>query len=142
MNKESTWKECIGSSSSIQISPDKAKAKSLLDTALGRNHFLRKNEITAENANYILEGYYSSALEILHAFLLLHGYKVLNHICAGYFLRDVVKREDLFRLFDDCRFKRNSLIYYGKKMDFETAKVTIKKCRKLIKELRALLEKG
>lgn len=28
MNKESTWEECIESNSSIQVSPDKAKAKS------------------------------------------------------------------------------------------------------------------
>ena len=31
MNRESTWEECIESSSSVSITPDKAKAKSAID---------------------------------------------------------------------------------------------------------------
>jgi len=47
----------------------------------------------------------------------------------------------LFRIFDDCRFKRNSLVYYGRKMDFETAKEAVKRCKELIKEINKMLEK-
>ena len=36
MKKESTWEECVESSSSVSVSPDKAKTKSLIDTAVGR----------------------------------------------------------------------------------------------------------
>lgn len=111
MNKESTWEECIDSNSSVSVSPDRGKAKSLIDTAVGRNQFLDKNKVDESSANYVFEGYYSSALEIIHALLLLQGYKVRNHICLGYYLRDIMNKNDLFRLFDDCRFKRNSLIY-------------------------------
>ena len=71
MNQESTWEECIGSSSSVSVSPDKAKARSLIDTAIGRDEFLGKNAVDKNSANYIFEGYYSSALEMLHALLLL-----------------------------------------------------------------------
>ena len=139
MKKESTWEECVDSNSSVSISPDKAKANSLIDTASGRNKFLDKNEVNESSANYLFEGYYSSALEMLHALLLLHGYKVGNHICLGYYLRDILNRNDLFRIFDDGRFKRNSLIYYGRKMDFETAKQAIEKYQNLIKELKNIL---
>ena len=139
MNKESTWEECIESNSSINISPDKSKAKSLVDTAVGRNKFLDKSELNEESSNYIFEGYYSSTLEILHALVLLKGYKVSNHICLGYYLRDILNNKKLFRLFDDCRFKRNSLVYYGRKMDFETGKSAIEKCKSLIKELNELV---
>lgn len=141
MNQESNWDECLETSSSLKVTPDKFKAKSLTDTAIGRNQFLAEIEIKENNANYIYENYYSSALEMLHAIILLNGYKVGNHICLGYYLRDILEREDLFRLFDDCRFKRNSLVYYGKKMDFEVAKFGIEKCQKLIAELKRLLEK-
>ena len=72
---------------------------------------------------------------MLHAMLLFQGFKVSNHICLGYYLRDVLNKVNLFRWFDDCRFKRNSLVYYGRKMDFETAKHAIQKCKSLIKEL-------
>ncbi len=140
MKKEGDWEECIETSSSVKVSPDKAKAKSLIDTATGRNEFLKSNSIKENTVNYIFEGYYSSALELLHALVLLHSYKVENHICLGYYIRDVLKKEDIFRLFDDCRFKRNSLIYYGRKMDFETAKTSIEKCLRLINELKKLLE--
>ncbi len=138
---ESTWRECIESNSSLRISPDKSKAKSLLDTARERNVFLNEISIKEGNANYIFEGYYSSALEMMHALLFFRGYKVNNHICLGFYMRDILKREDLFRLFDNCRFKRNSLIYYGRKMDFETAKSAIKECERLIKELENTLKK-
>ncbi len=139
MNNESDWKECIESNSSLSVSSDKAKAKSLIDTATGRNQYLHENEVKESNANYIFEGYYTSLLELLHAIVLLKGYKVNNHVCLGYYLRDVLKRDDLFRLFDDCRFKRNSLVYYGRTMNFLTAQEAIDKCKKLFQELHKFL---
>lgn len=140
MNKESTWEECLESSASLKVTPNKAKVKSLIDTATGRMQFLAETNIKESNANYIFESYYSSVLELMHALVLLYGYKVGNHICLGYYLRDILQKQELFRLFDDCRFKRNSLVYYGKKMDFESAKCGIEKCRNLIADLNKFLE--
>jgi len=140
--KESTWKECIESTASLKVSPDSAKAKSLVETAQGRIEFLKSTSLAESNANYVFEGYYSSALEMLHALVLQEGYKVSNHICLGYYLRDVLEKDHLFRVFDDCRYKRNSLVYYGRKIDFETAKTTIEKCLRLIKEIELLLKEG
>ena len=138
--KESSWDECVNYNSSIKVTPDKEKSKSLIENAEERIDFSAR-ELTEKNANYIFEGYYSSILELLHALVLLEGYKVNNHVCLGYYLRDVLKNDGLFRLFDDCRFKRNSLVYYGKRMDFETAKEAIKKVKKLINELKNIINK-
>ena len=138
--KESTWEECIEVNSSMKRSVDKEKAKSLIDTAKGRNDYLKESKVKENNANYVFEGYYSSALELLHALVLLDGYKVNKHVCLGYYVRDVLKNENLFKKFDDCRYKRNSLVYYGRKMDFETAKDTVDKCLALIKEIKLLLK--
>ncbi|MEK6905880.1 MAG: hypothetical protein AABX24_05760 [Nanoarchaeota archaeon] len=140
--KESTWAECIESTSSLKVSPDPAKVKSLIDTAKGRIEFLKSSSLAENSANYVFEGHYSSALEMLHALVLLKGYKVNNHLCLGYYLRDILKNDVLFRTFDDCRYKRNSLVYYGRKMDFETAKVSIEKCLRLIKEIELLFKEG
>lgn len=139
--KEASWSDCLYSNSSVKITPDKEKAKSLIETAEDRIESSAK-ELTEKNTNYVFEDYYSSILEMLHALVLLDGYKVNNHICLGYHLRDVLKREDLFRLFDDCRYKRNSLVYYGKRMDFETAKDAIEKCKSLIKETKKIIEEN
>ena len=138
--KESSWDECINHNSSIKVTPDKEKSKSLIETAEERIDFSAR-ELTEKNANYIFEGYYSSILEMIHAIVILDGYKVNNHICLGYYLRDILKNDELFRLFDDCRFKRNSLVYYGKRMDFDTAKESIKKAKKLINELKNIINK-
>ena len=141
--KQSNWKECLETKASLKISVNKGKVKSLIDTVVGRSEFLEKNDIDENNANYIFEGYYSSVLELMHSVLLLEGYKVSNHICLGYYFRDVLKEDKLFRWFDDCRFKRNSLVYYGRKMDFDSAKESIDKAKKLINELRKILsDKG
>ncbi len=138
--KQDSWEECIITNFSVKVTPDKAKAKVLLETAVGRNEFLQENSLQKSNANYIFEGYYSSLLETLQVLLLIEGYKVTNHICIGYYLRDVCKKEDLFRMFDDCRYKRNSLIYYGKTMDFEVAQESITKCKKLIEKIQQLID--
>jgi len=45
MEKDSTWEECLESNSAISVTPDRGKAKSLIDTAEGRNEFLDKNKI-------------------------------------------------------------------------------------------------
>lgn len=137
--KVSSWQECVDFSNSKEVSPDQLKVESLIKTAKDRIKYSIK-ELIENNSNFIFEDYYSSILELIHALVLNAGFKVKNHICLGFYIRDVLKREDLFILFDDCRYKRNSLIYYGSRMDFETAKNTIKKCKILIKEIKKLLK--
>jgi len=137
--KEASWDDCLYSNSSVKITPDKGKAKSLIETAEERIKFTNK-ELNENTINYIFEDYYSSILEIVHAIVILKGFKVNNHICLGFFIRDVLNREDLFRIFDDCRFKRNSLTYYGKRMNFEIAKDAIEKSRKLLSEFKKILK--
>jgi hypothetical protein len=43
--KEACWQDCIDNNSSLKISSDYAKAKSLIETAKGRTIFLDKNEM-------------------------------------------------------------------------------------------------
>ena len=137
--KEASWDECLHSNSSVKITPDNEKAKSLIETAEDRIASSEK-DLNEKTANFVFEDYYSSILEMVHALVLLNGYKVSNLICLGYYLRDVLKQEDLFRMFDDFRFKRNSLVYYGKRMDFEVAKNTIDKCKSMVKELKKIIK--
>lgn len=136
--KEASWNDCLFVNSSIKITPDMEKAKSLIETAKERIEYSNKS-INEKTANYIFEDYYSSILELLHALVLLEGYNVSNHLCLGYYLRDVLKKGDLFNLFDDCRFKRNSLVYYGKRMDIDIAKESIEKAKRLFLELNKLI---
>ncbi|MBS3065773.1 hypothetical protein J4229_01880 [Candidatus Pacearchaeota archaeon] len=132
--KETNWNDCLINKSAKTISPDIRRAKSLMETAKERISLIK--EVGKKNCNFVFEDYYTSLLELLQATAFKKGYNIMNHICLGFYLKEVLKREELYISFDDLRFKRNSLTYYGSKMDFETAKQAIEKCKKLIKELQ------
>ena len=131
--KDANWNDCLTNKSAKTITPDIKRAESLIETANERIGLIK--EINEKNCNFVFEDYYTSILELLQAITFKKGYNILNHVCLGFYLRDILKREDLFILFDDVRFKRNSLTYYGSRMEFETAKQAIDKCKKIIKEL-------
>lgn len=134
MNKAS-WQDCLSEGDAKKVNNDVKKSEALKRTAEKRIKFFESQQLNEDNANYIFEGYYTSIVEIIHSIIIKQGYNVLNHLCIGFYLRDVIKRDYLFRIFDDLRYKRNSLIYYGSEMDFEISKSAIEKCKKLIKEL-------
>ncbi len=136
---EANWQDCLNKEDAVNTSPNKFKAKSLIETAKGRIAYTEENQISEENANYVFESYYTSILEMLHALIILDGFKIKNHLCISYYLRDVLKKDKLFRLFDDCRFKRNSLVYYGKRMDFEICKDAIIKSKEILSRVEILL---
>jgi len=132
--KAMEWNDCLFNKFARKITPDISRSKSLIETANERINLIKN--ITEKNCNFVFEDYYTSLLELLQAMTFKKGYNILNHVCLGFYLRDVLKREDLYALFDDLRFKRNSLTYYGSRMDYETAKQAIDKCKRIIKELK------
>lgn len=132
--KEKNWNDCLSNKSAKITTPDIRRAESLTETAKDRISLIK--EITEKNCNYVFEDYYTSLLELLQAIAFKKGFNILNHICIGFYIKDVLKREDLYIIFDDIRFKRNSLTYYGNRMDYETAKQAIEKCKKIINALK------
>lgn len=127
------WNDCLGKFSAKKITPDIHRAISLRETAHERINLI--TDITKKNSNFVFEDYYTSLLELLQAKTFCEGYNVLNHICLGFYIRDILKDDYSFLVFDDLRYKRNSLTYYGIRMEFETALEAINKCKKLIKTL-------
>ena len=138
--KENDWNECMECNSAVKITIDTSKATSLITMAEGRINYLKNQTLNETSVNYIFEGFYTSMTELVHALSMLEGYKILNHVCLGFFIRDFLKKETLFREFDDCRYKRNSLVYYGRGMDFETARDSIHKAEKIIKTLQTIIK--
>lgn len=131
--KENNWDDCLISNSTRRITPDLKRAQSLIEVAIERISLIK--EINEKNCNFIFEDYYTSLIEIIQSKTFKNGFNVMNHICLGFYIRDILNREDFYRIFDDLRFKRNSLTYYGCRMEFEIAKDAINKCKFLIKEL-------
>jgi hypothetical protein len=135
---ESSWNECLTSNTSIKTSSDKARAKSLIETAQQRIAFTEKKNASGQELKFVFEDYYSSMIEILHAILSIKGYKVLNHLCLGFYLKDILKREQLYKGFDKLRIKRNNILYYGKEMDSEILEEDISTIKKFIKEVEKI----
>ena len=135
--KEASWRDCVEDGAARRVSPDAERSRSLIETAQERLEVIQG--LDRKNCNFVFEDYYTSLLEILQAMVIAKGFRILNHLCLGYYLRDALKRDDLFRVFDDLRYKRNSLTYYGRRMDFETAKNAIEKSKVLIREIQDLM---
>lgn len=133
--KESSWDDCIFANKAVKVSPDRQKAKSLIETARERIEFIKVIQLTEQNARFVFEDYYTSLIEVIHALVILDGLKIENHVCLGFYIRDVLKNEKLFVLFDGCRYDRNSVVYYGKSMEMETARINIAKAMTIINEL-------
>ena len=135
--REASWDDCIENNSAVKVSSDISRTKSLIETSDERINLIK--DFDEKNCNFVFEDYYTSIMELLQALVTAKGYKISNYMCLGYYLRDVIKRKDMFIIFDDMRYKRNSLTYYGKRMDFETAKQAIEKCKKLIEDIEILI---
>ncbi|MEM3374558.1 MAG: hypothetical protein QW757_03915 [Candidatus Woesearchaeota archaeon] len=135
--KESNFKECFDNNAARKTAVDKKRAKSLIETSEERINLI--SEINQKNCNFVFEDYYTSLLELLQASAFLNGFNISNHICLGFYVRDFLKREDLFRLFDDLRYKRNSLTYYGIKMEEKIALQAIDNCKRMINEIKKII---
>ncbi len=132
------WDVCIKDSIARSISKDVSRAKSLYETAKDRIEVI--TDVTPKNCNFVFEDYYSSIMELIQAKCFIEGFNVLNHKCLGFYIRDELQRSDLFLIFDDLRYKRNSLTYYGSKMDFETAKVAIEDAKKIFIQMQNIID--
>jgi hypothetical protein len=93
--------------------------------------------------NAFLPMAYDSLREILEAFSILEGFKVLNHDCLGKLLKNLYYGFDLIE-FDRVRYIRNSINYYGDKVDLEEGQEIIKKIfiirEDVLKEVRKKLK--
>ena len=138
--RESNWSDCLLYNSARKTTPDKSRARFLIHTSAERIEYLKDLKITEKGANFLFEGYYTSTIEILEAITLSEGFNIRNHLCLGYYLRDILKKENLFQIFERCRFKRNGIVYYGKLMKFEIAKHSVEEIKNLISELKLLIE--
>lgn len=131
---EANWNECINNAKAKRITPDIFRANSLELTAKQRIKLIK--EITYENCNFVFEDYYTSLIELIQAKAFRQGFNILNHICIGFYLRDHIKQPNLYLNFNDLRYKRNSLTYYGSMMEFQIAKQAITQCEEIIKEIK------
>ncbi|HIH25908.1 hypothetical protein J4476_05160 [Candidatus Woesearchaeota archaeon] len=127
------WNTCIKEGSAIRTETDKKKIELLLNASKRKINFVNTHEINDSNQEILFSITYEGILELLHAFVMNDGYFVNNHICMGYYLKDIFRNKELFDIFDSCRIVRNNVIYTGEVISVDFAK-------RLIRELNYLNE--
>lgn len=105
---------------------DKELVKSLIEMSDIKETTVKTANINKTNIPAYVSLAYDSLREILESLCILKGYKVLSHICIGELLKDTIGEVD-FKEFDRIRWIRNSINYYGEKVEFEQGKEIIQK---------------
>ncbi|MBU2589158.1 MAG: hypothetical protein KJ939_03555 [Nanoarchaeota archaeon] len=132
------WKGCIKKNLVKEIKVDENLIKSLINSA--------KVKIDAEESipKKFSEPKISLIYDALRMFLeglaLKNKFKIYNHECYVFFLKEILKRSDLASKFDKARKIRNAINYYGKRINEKESKQIIKEIKLLIKELQNLLK--
>jgi uncharacterized protein (UPF0332 family) len=109
-----------------KTSVDRELIHSLIEMADITEQAVESARIDEVNISVYVSLAYDSLRQVLEALCVLNGYKVISHICIGELLNQILDEFD-FDEFDRMRWIRNSINYYGEKVDFEQGKQLISK---------------
>jgi len=140
--KITDWKSCKGTLTAKIIAPDGGLIKSLLETSKEKmlsSEMLKMSRVTAASKFTLA---YDSLREALEALAVRKGYKIYNHECYTYFLKEIMNESSKGDDFDSIRKVRNAVNYYGKKLSPEKSENLIKRINTLRDFVLELLNKG
>ncbi len=130
------WEECVERGTARKGRPDFQRAKSLFAMAEVRLDVIKEIEMDDDSASVIFTMMYESILEFAHALAALSGYKILDHVCTKAFLEDMGIRS-IAAKFDIYRKNRNSVNYYGKKLEREYVEISLREMNGVIGKLKS-----
>ncbi len=118
-----------------KVMSNKLRASSLLSSSIQAIKTAKQIPLNEHTSKTIIRELYEGLREYCEAIGYLKGYKFLDHESIGFFLRDILKEQILFKKFDRYRKLRNGINYYGNNVEIETVKESILTIPKIIKEL-------
>lgn len=125
----------LNSGKAKKVMPNKIRASSLFKSSIQAIETAKEIPLTINTSKSILRELYEGLREYCEAIGYLNGYKFLDHESIGFFLRDILKEQSLFKKFDRYRKLRNGINYYGNDIEVETVKEAISEIPKLVREL-------
>ncbi|NOX71537.1 MAG: hypothetical protein GXO64_02450 [Candidatus Micrarchaeota archaeon] len=126
--------DCFSKGLVRKAEKDEFRIMSLMEMADIKEEAVKEAKITEKTISAYVSLAYDALREVLEALCLLKGYKVLSHICIGELLADIIDDFD-YDEFDRIRWIRNSINYYGEKIDFEQGMEIIDKIFAMKKEM-------
>jgi len=119
-------KECLKKGLIKKTRIDENLINSLIEMSNIKEETVNLSKLDERNISAYVSMSYDSLREVLEALCISKGYKVLSHICIGELLKDILDNFD-YEDFDRLRWIRNSINYYGEKVDFSQGKEIIHK---------------
>ncbi len=117
---------------------DDGLIQSLIEMSDIKEETVKDSIFTKRNISAYISLAYDSLRELLEAICIKYRYKVISHICIGELLKDILD-EFNYMEFDRMRWIRNSINYYGKKIEFKQGKELIGKIFKMKKKILVFL---
>lgn len=133
------FNECLKKKIAKEVSEDKELIASLLKTSRNKLDSEKKLELTEVTAASKISLLYDSLRELLEALAIKNRYKIYNHECYTYFLKEILHESTKGDEFDDLRKIRNSINYYAKDLSVIEAKDVLERIRKLREEILELI---
>jgi len=134
------FNECIKKRIAKEVKEDKELMASLIKTSQNKFDSERKLELSEVTSSSKISLLYDSLRELLEALAIKNGYKIYNHECYTYFLKEILNESIKGTEFDELRKIRNSINYYAKDISIEEAKEVLERIRKLRVEIVKLLK--
>ena len=132
--------DCLKKRIAKEIKEDKELIVSLIKTSQNRFDSEKKLELNEITTNSKISLLYDSLREILEALSIKHGYKIYNHECYTYFLKEILNESAKGEEFDELRKIRNSINYYAKDVSINEAKEILRRIKELREEILLLLD--
>lgn len=118
--------ECFRKGMIKKTRKDEDLINSLIEMADINEATVNTAQINSFNVSAYVSLAYNSLRQVLEGICVSKGYKVLSHICITELLKDLFKDFD-YAEFDRLRYIRNSINYYGTKVELKQGKEIIKK---------------
>lgn len=131
-----SWREYLRKGVIRKSFVNKGAIKILVETAETNLNIISKIKLNEKSYSLIFKDSYDILRSMCEAVSLLKGYKIYSHEALGLFFKVILKEESIFQKFNKFRIMRNSIQYYGKKIDYNEAKIGIEEIKKIIKALK------
>ncbi len=133
------WQECNRQGYTKKVEPDLGRIQDIIQSSNDRERTAKLLPINETTKETVISLFYDVLRELLEALALKHKFKIYNHECYTSFLNNIIRNEELALEFDSIRLLRNSINYYGKKIELNDSRIILFKIEKLIKKIKESL---
>jgi len=134
------FNECLKKRIAKEVKEDKELITSLIKTSQNKFDSNKKLELSEVTSSSKISLLYDSLREILEALAIKKGYKIYNHECYTYFLKEILNESSKGDEFNELRKIRNNINYYAKEASIEEAKEIIQRIKTLREEILRLIK--